>query len=160
MVSARSQRSYRKIRKNSTTIGFKDILRNYDWHDNAYVKKGIGLVGETTTFYVHQVAKSLWPQNNYDVKWPIFKFSRGRERQDAQISLDLSEFGSGHEVNFQWRFNWRHRCGSVTSLKPVVAPYMWIRIPENFSFWKFRIWNSGNFDCGIRNRGLWKSESY
>ena len=31
-------------------------------------KKRIGLVSETTTFYVHQVAKFLWPQNNYDVR--------------------------------------------------------------------------------------------
>ena len=46
-------------------------------------QKRIGLVSETTTFYVYQVAKSLWPQNNSDVKWPILKFSRGRERQDA-----------------------------------------------------------------------------
>ena len=31
-------------------------------------QKGIGLVNETTTYYVYQVAKSLWPQGNYDVK--------------------------------------------------------------------------------------------
>ena len=46
-------------------------------------QKRIGLVSETTTFYVHQVAKYVWPQNNYDVKWPIFKFSQRRGRQDA-----------------------------------------------------------------------------
>ena len=46
-------------------------------------QKRIGLVSETTTFYVYQAANSLWPQNNSDVKWPILKFCRGRERQDA-----------------------------------------------------------------------------
>ena len=31
-------------------------------------QKRIGLVSETSTFYVYHVAKSLWPQNNYDAK--------------------------------------------------------------------------------------------
>ena len=89
-------------------------LRNCDGDGKENVKKAVGLMSKTTTLHVHHAFFyiSLLSLLNYDAKWPNFKFTWERERQDDKFYHLCLNSGAVPSFHLQPKFpsaNWDNR---------------------------------------------------